>query len=151
MSNIKNVVGKPTVVADGMRVISQTLIDGANDWTSGNSPPVVHLYSNDPPITPALVLGDLVECAFSGYAEVSLDSLTAANDGDDVPILQNDFLAQFELTAADTLDSATGYFITDQAGDSLIGAERFDEGFGFDDIGDQVNLTPVIKMPGYTP
>ena len=151
MANIKNVIGRPVVTVDGQRVIAGTLVDGANDWTAANKPPHMHLYANDPPIIPAMVLADLEEVAGSGYAEVSLDSLSGAVDEDGVPVLQNDFSADFELTALDTLFGATGYYITDEAGDSLIGVERFDDPFPFDEVGDKIVITPRILLPGFVP
>jgi len=151
MANIKNVIGRPTVVQEGMSQIADVLVGGADDWQTGGAPPVMHLYSNDPAITPQIELDEFTECVGSGYAEVVMDSLFGGTDEDGVPVIQGPVPAAFEMDALDTLFSATGYYITDENSDSLIACERFDAEFPFDEVGDKILVTPRILLPPFTP
>ena len=87
----------------------------------------MHAYKNDVAPGPATVLGDFTECNFAGYAPFPLVGWSpAALDGTG-HAATNAPKATFTPTAVGGSGNIYGYYITDDADGSLIGAERFSD------------------------
>lgn len=82
-----------------------------------------HLYSNAVSWTAATVLGDLTECAFTGYSAVSLGSWSSpVIDGSDHGA-SSPAVSTFTLTGGSS-GNIYGYYLTDSTGTLLIGGEQ---------------------------
>lgn len=151
MANVLDVIGNPIVTDAGVNALQAAAVDNAITWKTGILPPKLKLYSNDPSLSPQTILDDLVEAAYTGYAEELLDSLVASLDPGDVAAMQNDpvsFVAPNPLTVPGTV---TGYYWVDDAETTLIAVERFPDPFAMNGVGDTINITPRLRMPGQNP
>jgi hypothetical protein len=116
------------VAADG-------ILDGAK----------LKLFKSDTQISPTMVVGDLTEANFPGYA-----AATPANWG--TPFYRNSQEAvivhesvQFTPNATVTTEQkAYGYYLTNAAGSTLIYAERFDEEVDMLDATTAVIVQPTV-------
>jgi len=107
----------------------------------------VKLYTND--LTPSSdsELADFTEATFTGYAEVTLATLTGPVRGspNGVALIQTaNFIAGALAAPGET---AIGYFITNGAEDDLLAAERFDTSVSFANAGDFLNLDLIWNFP----
>ena len=150
--NLLNVLGNPILTDDGVSLIFAVLLDGTAAWDAGTTPPLLHLYADDVPLTPQTVLADLTEAAFSGYATVPMDALVDSLNVDGVPILENLTAAVFEgaipLTVPATI---AGYYWTDADNTKLLAVERFDQLFAMDEQEDRIAITARLVLRGLLP
>jgi hypothetical protein len=150
--NTLNVLGNPIITDNGMSLIFGVLLDGSAAWDSGTTPPVLHLYAEDVPLTPQTVLADLTEAAFSGYATVPMDALVNSLNVDGIPTMENLTLAVFEAAVPLTLEGqAAGYYWTDADGTKLLAVERFDALFPVDEQEDRIAITGRLLLRGLMP
>lgn len=105
-------------------------------------------------VTPASddVVGDYTEAVGGDYAAKTLtnNSWTVAtgNDPSDAVYAQQTFTFTGELT---TNKDIYGYFVTDNAGTTLVWAEKFGQLFHPYNNGDQLLVTPKFQLSYGTP
>lgn len=107
----------------------------------------MHLFVND--ITPgaATVLGDFTECTCTGYAAEAMvsESYTVHTVGDNG---QADYV-QIDFVMSDNGDpdeTIYGYYVTNDAGDTLLFAERFSSSVVLPSDGGTISVT----LAGFT-
>lgn len=111
-------------------------------FTAGTT---VFLYQNDLVPTRAMVIGDFVECDFTGYASVTSVAVFQGpfSGGLTGPYLQG-ALSYFTAGAPFTTPNAVyGYYVTDALGD-LVMAERFDAVVNMTVAAQNISIAPTI-------
>lgn len=88
----------------------------------------LHLFQDAPAITPEIVIGDLVECDFTGYATSSAIVWGAAHylPTDLSPVVNGDVKPFTTGDPATLLNTVKGWYVTDGAGTVLLAARQFD-------------------------
>lgn len=106
-------------------------------------------------------LGDMTEATFSGYAAVDIAGGTgysgAFNAGPNLSVIaaQGIFIADGAIAGGGEM--ITGYYLTNTAGDELVGWEEFDEpvGIGVPDDGLEmdvyISLSKILSTGGFLP
>lgn len=90
-----------------------------------DDPWAFRLFKNDIPVDEETVLGDLVECDYSGYLPVPGDWGDVYEDADGRAVVDSDLLV-FLQDGGPIGNFAYGYFVTPTDGTALIFVERFD-------------------------
>jgi hypothetical protein len=112
--------------------LGKTAVDGTSNWK-------MHLFSNNASITAATVVGDLTEVATTGYAVQNMPpadwTLTTVTTDDKQAACAK---KTFTMSVATT---SYGYFVTNAAGTTLIGAENFGEAYVLGSSGGTINVT----------
>jgi len=138
-----------TVVDLGCDTILEAFFN--DSWPTGGADLTLKLYTNDVTPDDADVAGDYTEAAGGGYAAKTLSNgswtVTTANDPSDAVYAQQTFTFTGALTGTATI---YGYFIVDADG-VLFAAEKFATTFTPANNGDQVLVTPTIKLSKGTP
>lgn len=103
-----------------------------SDWT-------LHLFKTDVTPTATSVVGDFVQSDGTGYAPQTMSPAdwTIGTDGASGKKAQN-VKETFTYTGAATV---YGYYVTNAAGTTLIGAENFGEAYTLGSSGGTVNVT----------
>jgi len=111
----------------------------------------LHLYQA--PITaigPDIVLADLVEATFSGYAEEALTGQAVAQD-----INGTNFVSfgdgEFTHNGGGTAESIIGYYLVNATDSALLLVERFPEPVPMEANGDKIQIAPRIPVPSAGP
>lgn len=151
MANTLNVIFNPRIVKQGAREIARVLITGADSWVTTDKKPLLKLYSNDPAITDETVIGDLVECVFTGYDPGDELLLVATDTENGNPILQDPFESQTADNPLTVPDTVRGIYITDADATVLIGVMRLDNAFAVNQPGDKIQIITQIPFPGWLP
>jgi len=95
---------------------------------SGAVPPLVatlHLYQNDIALSPSLVVGDLTEATFSGYAAINVADLLPVYIDPEGGASANIATVQFQHSGGATANICYGFWLENDAGDLLL-AGNFD-------------------------
>jgi len=104
----------------------------------------LHLFSNNATISDSTVLGDLTECAISGYSAITLTGSSwtvATNTGTTSATYAQQ---TFTLTGS---GNVYGYYVTDNAGTGLLWVEKFtDAPHTFPSGGGTEKITPYIEL-----
>jgi hypothetical protein len=110
------------------------------------------LYCTSVSIDDTKVVGDFTEASGGGYAAKTLTNgswtVTVGDDPSDAVYAQQTFTFTGELT---TNKDIYGYFVTDNAGTTLIWAEAFGATFHPYNNGDQLLVTPKFQLSKGTP
>jgi hypothetical protein len=150
MPNVKNWVFNPLVPILAGAELARVLVTSADNWATAGKEPILKLYSNDPPITPDIALGDLTECAFTGYANVPQDGPLVVRLGPNGTPMLFSFVNSFAMGATPTVfDQATGLYLVDATELILLGVQRFDDPFPFDEENDFIGVQVQYQFPGW--
>jgi hypothetical protein len=109
----------------------------------GDSYYEVMLYKNNPAVGHASVLGDFVECDFSGYTRGALTTPTVSGTLD---VLGRGFVTWDVLTwtkSGATGNTVYGYLLLSLAG-IMLAVERFDAGIPLTADGAFITMTPKL-------
>jgi hypothetical protein len=133
-----------------MYVYLMTLLEAAVAVDGPLDGAKIHLFSGNTALTPGLVVGDLTEATFHGYAALSVtwgtpffDPLTG------LPTVTgglSTFRSTSPFSGGQTIN---GWYITNTAGDTLLLARKFDLPVGVA-AADQV-IEVVASVPAYIP
>jgi hypothetical protein len=118
--------------------------------TIGNlmhDPHNVFLFQNNITPTPSIVLADLVEATFDGYAPKANVQYGAAflNDAGQAQITE-DLVNTWTMSGPVTPNTVYGYYITDAAG-ILVCVERFDQPQEMAGVGDTIQFISRESLP----
>lgn len=106
----------------------------------------VRLFQNNFTPSPNMVVGDLVECTFTGYAASTVIVWNPVGDDDTGNALVIGDQKLFAATGSAIGNMAFGYYVTDAAGTVVYWAERFATPKSFDSAGDQLAVVPTFDL-----
>jgi len=131
-------------VATAPRVVQNFWIEFLLTAFSGTEK--MKLFQNDIAITPGLVLGDLTEANFTGYAEETLaDTWVAGLDVVGKGVLAYPTNVNFTQTGVASTNIIYGWYIVNFAETGLLAVGRFDEPIVMDLDGNEL-LVKAIQL-----
>ena len=133
------------LVDTGKSWIGALCMEATHPALDGNV--TLHLFDNNHTIVETTLLGDLTEIAYGGYLDVPLNGAT--NGGIDASDRDtwNWPNATFTATSTSGLPvTAYGYYVTDNAGTTLLWAENFASPIPFAVVGDGFTLAVNLSF-----
>lgn len=114
------------------------LVDG-----DGFSSVRIRLYKNNLTPDEDTVYGDMTECDFSGYAQVT-PSFGAASVVSHKGKIVDSAARNFTHNGGGTSNTVYGYYVVDSTGTRLLWVERFASPITMANSGDQIQLTAAF-------
>lgn len=116
--------------------------------TGGSEALTIHLYQNDFTPSPGMVIGDLTEADFDGYASFAMNPIIGPYlNPAGQPEIQN-ASHNWTPTGSTTPNTIYGYYTT-QTGGGLRSAERFNDPRPMADVLDSLTLLwTLVLIPG---
>lgn len=106
----------------------------------------VILFQNDYQPTEDTVLADLTVATYTGYAAATTGTWGAVQELPTGQLRRTAQHSQFNPTGTATTNTIFGYGLTNSAGDTLIGALRFDEPKPMTNALDAIIVEPIVQL-----